>query len=124
MSIFRFTIYGFTIFDLFHSAGGFGLATLLVPFRIVALMQFFGNILNTHVFAGQQYDEVIDHVGHFVRELFVGACTCLNNSFERFFAHLMGDAFHTILKQFGGITALGHLFMACIDEVLQFCEEE
>ena len=40
-----------------------------------------------------------------------------------FFHHLLGDAAHALLNQFGGVTGLRHLLLAVLDQVEQLAED-
>ena len=48
--------------SLLHLSLGFRLATLLVPVGIMTLTELSGDVLNAQPLAGEQHDEVIDHV--------------------------------------------------------------
>ena len=62
-------------------------------------MEFLGDILDAHVLAGKQNDEVIEHISHFVGELLVGNRTGLADGIDRLITHLLGDALHTVIEE-------------------------
>lgn len=72
---------------------------------------------------GEQYDEVVEHIGSFVDEAFVRAAHGFNAGFEGFFAHFLGHAVHAVAEEAGGVAAFRHFALALLDEVLQFGEE-
>ena len=55
--------------------------------------------------------------------MLVGAVGGLDNGFEGLFANLLGYLVDTILKESGGVAALGHLLVSHIDKVLQLSKE-
>ena len=63
-------------------------------------------------------------VGTLVNQSAVGAVTCLDDSFESLFAHLLCHTVDTVFEQRGGIAAFGHFLMTNVDEILQESEEE
>lgn len=95
-----------------------------MPIRIVSYLQFFGEIFDAKSLAGEQHDEMVDHVGTLVDQSAVGAVTCLDDSFESLFAHLLCHTVDTVFEQRGGIAAFGHFLMTNVDEILQESEEE
>ena len=89
----------------------------------MALVQLIGYLLYTQALACQQYGEVIQQIACLVDKVLIGTVGGLDNCFESLLANLLGYLVDTILEEFCGVAALGHLLVAHIDKVLQLCEE-
>ena len=86
-------------------------------------MELIGHLLYTQALACQQYGEVIQQIACLVDKVLIGTVGGLDNCFESLLANLLGYLVDTILEEFGGVAALGHLLVAHIDKVLQLCKE-
>ena len=97
---------------------------MLLPTWVVALKQLGGQLLNTQALAGEQYDEVIEHIRTLIDQAVVGAVGGLDDQLKSLLTYLLRHAVQAVLEQRGGVAALGHLLMTLLDEVLQLAEEE
>ena len=99
------------------------LRLVLMPLGGVTLLQLAGHILYAKALAGEEDDEVVEHVGALVDEAVVGAIGGLDDGLEGLLAHLLCHAVQTVAEEAGGVAALGHLLVATLDEVLELAEE-
>jgi len=90
----------------------------------VTLGELGGEVLDAKAFAGEEDDEVIEHVGTFVDETVIGAVGGFDDEFEGLLAYLLCHAVETVAEEAGGVGAFGHLFVTTVDEVLKLGEEE
>ena len=99
-------------------------ASMLLPARGVTLTQFGGHLLDAHALAGEQHDEMVEHVRAFVDKAFGRAIGGFDDKFQSLLAHLLGHAVETVAEKACGVRAFGHLAVALLDEVLQLREEQ
>ena len=97
---------------------------MFLPARLVAGGEFLDDLLDAQALGGQQHNEVVEHVGSLVNEAFIRAVAGFQAGFQRFLAHLLGHAVHTIAEQAGGVGPLRHLLVALVDEILQLGKEQ
>ncbi len=97
---------------------------MFLPIRIMAGAQFAGQILYAQALAGEQDDEMIEHVRTFVDHALIAAVGGFDDQFQRFLTHFLGHTVETVAEKTGGITALWHFFMTLLDKILQFGEKK
>ena len=92
--------------------------SMFVPVGVVPDLKLFCQVFNPQSLAGEQDNEVVEHVCSFVDQAFVAAIGGLNHQFQCFLANLLCHAVEAVAEKACRITPFGHLLVALFDEVL------
>lgn len=97
---------------------------MFFPTGLMTLGKFCSHILDAKPLAGEENNEVIEHVGAFVDKTIIGAVGGFDDEFQSLLSHFLSHAVETILEKAGSVGTFGHLFMTLIDEILKLGEEK